>query len=116
MKSVFIVLPTRYRIRYNLPQESMPGPRDQKLRNEIHIMRQKTKVEAFVLLLCAFLAFSCGPALASGPGPADSKNVELVGRLDIEGGGMVNVHDGITYIGHMKPPSARSACSLTRPT
>lgn len=80
-----------------------------------HIMRQKIRVEAFFLLLCAFLAFSRGPALASEPGPADSRNVELVGHLDIEGGGMVDVHDGIAYIGHMKPPFATSIVDVSDP-
>ena len=78
-------------------------------------MRQKTKTATFALLLCVFLVFPCAPTFASGSGPADSKNVALVGHLDIEGGGMVDVHDGIAYIGHMKPPFATSIVDVSDP-
>jgi hypothetical protein len=79
-------------------------------------MRRKTKIEAFVLLLFAFLLSPPGPAAAFGPRSADSKNVDLVGHLDIEGGGMVDVHDGVAYIGHMKPPFATSIVDVSDPS
>jgi hypothetical protein len=69
-------------------------------------------------ILCAmFLVPSPGlSASTSEPGPAAAKNVKLVGHLDIEGGGMVDVHEGIAYIGHMKPPFATSILDVSDPT
>ncbi len=68
-------------------------------------------------LIFAF-ALSMNPtnsACAEGPGPAEAENVELVGHLDIEGGGMVDVHNGIAYIGHMEPPFATSILDVSEP-
>jgi hypothetical protein len=33
-----------------------------------------------------------------------SKNVKLVGRTDLAGGGQVVVENGYAYVGHMDPP------------
>jgi hypothetical protein len=75
---------------------------------------RRAAVEA---ILCAtFLVFSPGvSASASESGPAAAKNVKLVGHLDIEGGGMVDVHEGIAYIGHIKPPFATSILDVSDP-
>jgi hypothetical protein len=56
------------------------------------------------------------PAVAWEPGPASAQNVELIGHLDFEGGGMVDVHHGIAYVGHMKPPFATSILDVSDPT
>jgi hypothetical protein len=68
-----------------------------------------------VTLLTALLLFTVS-AGAEGPGPAESKNIEFVGHLDIEGGGMVDVHNGIAYIGHMEPPFSTSILNVSDPT
>jgi len=71
---------------------------------------------AGVMLLLFFVLESGGHAgLTDGAGPAESENVVLVGHLDIEGGGMVDVHDGTAYIGHMKPPFATSIVDVSEP-
>ncbi|RJP22549.1 MAG: hypothetical protein C4520_08050 [Candidatus Abyssobacteria bacterium SURF_5] len=67
----------------------------------------------FVLFLSGFQPSSS--ARAGSPGRAESRNVELVGHLDIEGGGMVDVHNGIAYIGHMEPPYATSILDVSDP-
>jgi hypothetical protein len=54
-------------------------------------------------------------ASADGPGPADAANVTLLGHLDIEGGGMVDVHKGIAYIGHMEPPFGTTIVNVSDP-
>jgi hypothetical protein len=73
------------------------------------------KNAALIALIFLISILFAGLATASGPGPADSLNVELVGHLDIEGGGMVDVHNGIAYIGHMKPPFATSIIDVSDP-
>lgn len=65
-------------------------------------------------LLASIVLVGNNPAL--GFDPAESENVMLTGRLDIEGGGMVHVHDGIAYIGHMEPPYATSIVDVSEPT
>ncbi len=69
-----------------------------------------------VVAWATFFVASAGiPVSASEPGPAEAENVERVGHLDIEGGGMVDVHDGVAYIGHMKPPFATSILDVSDP-
>ena len=76
---------------------------------------RRAAVEA--ILGATFLILTAGvSASATGPGPATAENVELVGHLDIEGGGMVDVHEGIAYIGHMNPPFATSILDVSDPT
>ncbi|UCD56972.1 MAG: hypothetical protein JSV16_14310 [Candidatus Hydrogenedentota bacterium] len=75
------------------------------------------KMRIVVVVTFAFLV-SIGidhPAFAVGPGPAEARNVALIGHLDIEGGGMVDVHEGIAYIGHMRPPFATSIVDVSDP-
>lgn len=67
---------------------------------------------AFALLFVVGLVF---PTLGAGAGPAESKNVTLVGHMDIDGGGMVDVHNGIAYIGHMEPPFATTIVNVSEP-
>ena len=66
----------------------------------------------FATLIFVLAGTDC---LVSAAGPAESRNVRLVGHLDIEGGGMVDVHDGVAYIGHMKPPFATSIVDVSDP-
>lgn len=74
------------------------------------------KIPAAIGIHGLMLSMGCiAPASAEGAGPAESKNVELVGHLDIEGGGMVDVHNGIAYIGHMEPPFATSILDVSDP-
>jgi hypothetical protein len=77
-------------------------------------MRWKTSAA----ILISALVISITPitsAHAEGRGPAEAKNVELVGHLDIAGGGMVDLHHGIAYIGHMEPPFATSILDVSNP-
>jgi len=68
----------------------------------------------FVLLALPFL-LTVHDSPAEAAGPAEAENVELVGHLDIEGGGMVDVYDGVAYIGHMDPPFATSIIDVSDP-
>ena len=68
----------------------------------------------FVLLALPFL-LTVHDSPAEAAGPAEAENVELVGHLDIEGGGMVDVHDGVAYLGHMDPPFATSIIDVSDP-
>ena len=54
----------------------------------------------FSIVLLIILAQTPG-ALAERP-PASAKNVTPVGHLDIDGGGIVQVHGNYAYIGHME--------------
>src|SRR5262245_39890889 len=44
-----------------------------------------------------------------------SKNVKLVGRTDISGGGQVVVENGYAYVGHMDPPHGTSILDVKDP-
>ena len=44
-----------------------------------------------------------------------SKNVKLVGRTDLAGGGQVVVENGYAYIGHMDPPHGTSILDVKDP-
>ncbi len=68
----------------------------------------------FVLSALPFL-MTAHESPAEAAGPAEAENVELVGHLDIEGGGMVDVHDGVAYVGHMAPPFATSIIDVSDP-
>lgn len=59
-----------------------------------------------LLLLCLVFA---------EPGPLSSRNIDLVGHLDIDGGGMVDVQGNIAAIGHMEPPYATSLLDISKP-
>ena len=52
-----------------------------------------------VALATCFAMSAAISASDSEPVPEQARNVELVGHLDIEGGGMVDVHEGIAYVG-----------------
>jgi hypothetical protein len=68
-----------------------------------------------VLLAVASFFFSVGAAPAGPAGPLSAANVNLVGHLDIEGGGMVDVRGGLAVIGHMGPPYATSLIDVSDP-
>lgn len=47
--------------------------------------------------------------------PVSSRGVHLVGHLDIEGGGMVDVKGGLAVVGHMGPPHATTLIDVSNP-
>ena len=47
--------------------------------------------------------------------PLSVKNISLVGHLDIEGGGMVDVQGNLAVVGHMEPPFATSIIDVADP-
>jgi hypothetical protein len=67
------------------------------------------------VLFATLLVVSSGASASSSEREPEAKNVKLVGHLDIEGGGMVDVHEGIAYIGHIKPPFATSILDVSDP-
>lgn len=75
--------------------------------------KNKARMTSFVL--CATLLCLCLMSSDAVAEPAESENVVLIGHLDIEGGGMVDVRDGIACIGHMKPPFATSIVDVSDP-
>ena len=68
----------------------------------------------FTVLFLTILLFLCSSAIASGY--LSAKNVTLVGHLDIDGGGMVDVQGNLAAIGHMGPPYATSILDISDPT
>ena len=48
-------------------------------------------------------------------GASLSRNLSLVGRLDIPGGGQVVVRDGYAFVGHMSPPDGTSIIDVRDP-
>jgi len=78
-------------------------------------MRLKKKAEFLISpLFIAILGIGSFCFVLSAEA-AESKNVERIGHMDIEGGGMVDVHDRIAYIGHMDPPFATSIVDVSDP-
>jgi len=78
-------------------------------------MLQKIKAPFAFIIVFSVCLYVLAPASSQASGPAEAKDVELVGHLDIEGGGMVDVHNGIAYIGHMEPPFATSILNVSDP-
>jgi hypothetical protein len=78
-------------------------------------MRRKMGVGIVMAVLPLVLAVGDRPGVGADAGPAESHNVVMVGHLDIEGGGMVDVRDGIACIGHMEPPFATSILDVSDP-
>jgi hypothetical protein len=69
-----------------------------------------------VLALLAMLAAG-GPVSAIGAGgPIEVRSIVSVGRLEIEGGGMVDVQGNLAVIGHMGPPFATSILDVSEPS
>ncbi len=82
-------------------------------------MRNRTRCVLVTGLLFLVLGALSSPAPAAGPGPAESKNVALIGHLDVEGGGMVDVQGTLAVIGHIDPPYATTlvdVSDITKPT
>ncbi len=63
------------------------------------------------LLIALLLA--AGAAAASAP--VSAANVRLVGHLDLEGGGMVDVQGNLAAVGHMGPPYATTLIDVADP-
>lgn len=57
-----------------------------------------------------------GTHFAAAAEPLSRKNVSLVGHIDIEGGGMVDVSGGTAAVGHMGPPYATTILDVTDPS
>ena len=70
---------------------------------------------AAVFLIVPVLLMSLVDARPRPTGAAQARNVALVGHLDIEGGGMVDVQGDLAVIGHMQPPHATSILDVSRP-
>jgi hypothetical protein len=64
-------------------------------------------------LLLLVLGATGSPAPAASPGPAEAKNVALIGHLDVEGGGMVDVQGALAAIGHIDPPYATTLVDVS---
>src|SRR5208337_1161223 len=74
-------------------------------------MRKIALLSMAVLLSLVFVA----AAFSEDSGPVSAKNIDLVGHLDIEGGGMVDVQGDLAVIGHMEPPFATSLIDVSDP-
>jgi hypothetical protein len=48
--------------------------------------------------------------------PVSARNVQLVGHLDLEGGGMVDVQGDLAVVGHMGPPYATTLIDVADPS
>jgi hypothetical protein len=59
------------------------------------------------------VAFAAEAAAANGP--LSARNVASVGRLDLEGGGMVDVRGNLAAVGHMGPPYATTLLDVADP-
>ena len=70
---------------------------------------------AAVFLIVPVLLLSLLGARPLPTGAAQARNVALVGHLDIEGGGMVDVQGDLAVVGHMAPPHATSILDVSRP-
>ena len=68
-----------------------------------------------VVTAVLFLTLCLVTVTAAAAGPISAKNVALVGHLDIEGGGMVDVRGNLAAIGHMGPPYATSLLDVSDP-
>jgi hypothetical protein len=69
-----------------------------------------------MLAAAAFLlAGFCNPSAGGSMEPLSAKHVTLVGHMDIEGGGMVDVQGDLAVIGHMEPPFATSLIDVSDP-
>jgi hypothetical protein len=69
------------------------------------------------LVLIALLALggAASSARAATPGSPAMGSVSLVGHLDLEGGGMVDVRGNLAAVGHMGPPHATSLLDVSDP-
>lgn len=63
------------------------------------------------VLIAVFLAGAASAAAA----PVSARNVQLVGHLEIEGGGMVDVQGDLAVVGHMGPPYATTLIDVADP-
>ena len=70
-------------------------------------------VQAGLLLGLLGPLFLAGVVVAAGP--LSAKSVELVGHIDVEGGGMVDVKGNIAVVGNMEPPYATTLLDVSDP-
>jgi hypothetical protein len=77
-------------------------------------MRTPRSIRRTLIGLLALGGVLCS-AHAASPDPRQAGNVALVGHLDIEGGGMVDVRGDLAAIGHMAPPHATSLLDVSDP-
>jgi hypothetical protein len=61
------------------------------------------------------LAAGARGASHSGGEPVTRSTIRSIARLDIEGGGMVDVQGGLAVVGHMAPPHATSILDVSDP-
>lgn len=109
-KKSFAILRRRCRLKYNsFRQRMMIAAKG------YYIMTRSIRIGNLIILAFALPICFAASAEEVSAASAESKSVELVGHLDIEGGGMVDVHDGVAYIGHMKPPFATSIVDVSNP-
>ena len=63
-------------------------------------------------LLIGVLAAGVAAAAST---PVSARNVQLIGHLDLEGGGMVDVQGDLAVVGHMGPPYATTLLDVADP-
>jgi hypothetical protein len=61
------------------------------------------------------IAFLMAGVAAAASKPISARNVHLVGHLDLEGGGMVDVKGDLAVVGHMGPPYATTLLDVADP-
>jgi len=76
-----------------------------------HILFQGLQAGLLLGLLAPLLLVG----IATAAGPVSAKNVSLVGHMDIEGGGMVDVKGKLAAVGHMDPPYATTLLDVADP-
>lgn len=79
-----------------------------------HQCRLLRSIKRGALPMLLIAVFAAGVAAAAS-GPLSARNVHLVGRLDLEGGGMVDVKGDIAVVGHMGPPYAATLLDVADP-
>ena len=78
-------------------------------------MRHRRGVRLVPIIL-AWLAVGAPTCSVGAAGAIAVRNVSLVGHLDIDGGGMVDVQGHLAAIGHMEPPHATSILDVSDPS
>ena len=71
-----------------------------------------SKIALLSIVVSASLVFAIA-AFSQDAGPVSAGNIALVGHLDIEGGGMVDVQGDLAVIGHVEPPFATSIVDVS---
>ena len=74
----------------------------------LHRMMRSTLTGLLIGVLAAGVA-------AAASTPVSARNVQLIGHLDLEGGGMVDVQGDLAVVGHMGPPYATTLLDVADP-